>query len=204
MLRLDRIAKRQAGTTILADVSLHVGAGECAVVTAAREIVTSALMRVAATLVPPDRGSVLIDGIDAVRDPYRARQRIAYAGRNAMPVVPGTRVRDLWTTARAGRATTTSAIHYNIVLSRIGGNSAALVETLPQPARTALAIALAFDSGAPVIVLDDPFAELGEPWMGLALGWIADASLSANAVLVTGVDRSRVAHQSVHHVQLES
>jgi ABC-type multidrug transport system ATPase subunit len=204
MLRLDRIAKRRVGATILADVSLHVGAGECVVVTAGRESVTTALMQVAATLIPPDTGSLRIDGIDAVRDPYLARQRVAYAGRDSMPVVPGTRLRDLLAAARAVRATATDATHYNIVVSRAGGDSAALVETLSPPARTALAVALAFDSGAPVILLDNPFAALDEPWMELALSWIINASVSATAVVLAGVDPSRVVSQFVRQVQLES
>lgn len=191
MLRLDRIDKRHAGTAVLSHVSLDVAAGESVLVTGTARA-TSALLRIAATLIPPDSGSVHIDGVDARRDPYNARQRVTYVGPGAIPHEPDTPLRDLWRTARAGRGVTGTSAHYWELVDHAGVDPARAVSALPPEVRQAFAIALALDTRVPVVLLDDPFAGLDDQWTARISDWMAIASRAGTAFVVVANDVSRV------------
>jgi ABC-type multidrug transport system ATPase subunit len=203
MLRLDRIDKRPAGAAVLSGVSLDVTAGESVLVTGTTRA-TSALLRIAATLIPPDSGLVRIDGIDARRDPYGARQRVAYVGPGALPDAPGMQLRDLWRTVRAGRAATGTGAHYCAVLDHAGVGASHLVSTLEPAVLQAFAIALALDSSVPLVLLDDPLAVLDDQWAARANDWIAIASQAGTAVVMTSSDASPVESGCARIVHLAS
>ena len=59
---------------------LEVARGESLGLTGPNGSGRTTLLRIVATLVPPSSGSVKIDGLDAVRDVYRLRPRLAYVG----------------------------------------------------------------------------------------------------------------------------
>lgn len=203
MLRLDRIDKRHAGAAVLAGVSLEVAAGEAVLVTGTQGA-TSVLLRIAATLIPPDSGSVHIDGLDARRDLYRARRRVAFVGPGALPHGPDLRLHDLWATARAGRAATGRGTHYGAVLDHAGVDASHPVSALAPPVRQALAIALALDHSAPVVLFDDPFAALDDQWAPRATDWIAIAREAGRAVVITANDASKVEKGCARIVHLAS
>jgi ABC-2 type transport system ATP-binding protein len=190
MLRLDRISKRHGADPTLREVSLHVEAGECVVISGDSRG-TTALMRVASTLIAPDAGSITIDGIDAVRDPFTARQRLAYAGPASLPLTPGVRLRDLWATGPTA------------ALSDFADrNSSVAVATLPPPTRAALSVAFALDRGVSLVLLDNPFAFLDQRWTERTLEWIASAADAATAVVVSGIEPSRVATRCTREFHL--
>jgi ABC-type multidrug transport system ATPase subunit len=203
MLRLERIAKWRAGVPVLADVSLDVAAGECVAVTGPPSSL-AALMRVAGTLIPPDSGSVRIDGIDAVRDPYRARQRVAYVGPTAVPCVPGMRLGDLRNTANAGRGAIGNGVHYWAVLDHAGVDPSVRATRLPPAGQRALAIALALDTRAPVVLMDDPFSVLDDEWAARAIDWIAIAGQAGRAIVIAVDDVSRIEGRCTRVVCLAS
>lgn len=203
MLRLDRIDKRRAGAAVLAGVSLEVTAGESVLVTGTQSA-TVTLLRIAATLIPPDSGSVHIDGIDARRDPYRARQRVAYVGSGALPRWPGMQLHDLWSAARAGRAATWTDAHYRSVLDHAGVDASHPVSALQPAVRQALAIALALDNHAPIVLFDDPFAVLDDQWTVRANDWIESARQTGTAVVMTANNVSSVETSGARMVHLAS
>ena len=68
LLTLEHVSKRyrdgQRERIVLEDVSLELGSGELVVVYGARRSGRSTLLRLAAGIVPPDRGRVLFEGAD--------------------------------------------------------------------------------------------------------------------------------------------
>lgn len=60
------------------DVSLTVRTGEIYGLLGPNGAGKTTTLRLLATLLRPERGRILIDGVDAIRDPVRARSRMAY------------------------------------------------------------------------------------------------------------------------------
>ena len=69
---LGRVPRRE----VLHDISLHVRRGELFGLLGANGAGKTTLLKILATLSIPDRGSIFIDGINAVRSPMAAKRRI--------------------------------------------------------------------------------------------------------------------------------
>ena len=80
MLTAQGLTKRYGDVLALAGFELSIAAGEIVGLIGRNGAGKSTFERVAAGIVPPDTGSVRIDGIDLARDPYRARGRLGLAG----------------------------------------------------------------------------------------------------------------------------
>jgi len=73
------VHKRFGPVVALRGVDLEVGAGEIVALLGPNGAGKSTLIRVMATVVAPDRGTVLVDGVDAVTHPRQARARLGVA-----------------------------------------------------------------------------------------------------------------------------
>jgi len=78
-LRVTGVQKRFGPVTALRGVDLEVSAGEIVVLLGSNGAGKSTLIRVMATVVVPDRGTVVVDGVDAVAHPRQARARLGVA-----------------------------------------------------------------------------------------------------------------------------
>jgi len=77
---LSRKFRRETGETIAAldDVSIEVRQGGLAALVGPDGAGKTTLIRLIAGLMPPDAGTLMVDGIDVARDPQRVQDRIAY------------------------------------------------------------------------------------------------------------------------------
>jgi ABC-type multidrug transport system ATPase subunit len=80
MIRARGLSKRFRQARALADVDLEVRAGQALVLLGTNGSGRTTLLRILATLLRPSSGEVWIEGIDAVKEPLRARRSIGYAG----------------------------------------------------------------------------------------------------------------------------
>jgi ABC-2 type transport system ATP-binding protein len=186
----------------LNDVTLHVAAGECLAVSAANLALASVFMRVVATLHQPDSGALSIDGIDAIRNPFRARQRLTYAGPVTLAARPGMRLRDAWSTVMAGRSTATTATR-GTFLDQCGFDLSASIDSLSPVRQKCAAIAMALDSHAPLALLDLPFDGLDDEAAAQVESWISSARQGGAALVVT-VGRSTRTSWASRTAHLES
>ncbi len=203
MLQLNRITKHRAGLPVVRDLSLHVARGESVAVTASNDAALTAVIQVASTLSPPDSGTVLLDGIDGVRDPFRARQRVAYAPGAEMTLRPGIRARDLWRFACAGRVRGKSHT-FGMHLQQTGIDLDAPVDRLGAAQRRLLAVAIALDSDLPIVLLENPCDGLDAEWTRRIEDWIVDVRSGGAAVLLTAVGAPAAAPWITRVVRLDS
>src|SRR2546422_11717266 len=80
MISVNRLSKNFGPAAALSDVTLHADRGESVGLAGPDGCGRSTLLRILATLLPPTRGSVQIDGLDAVNEVFNVRRRIAYVG----------------------------------------------------------------------------------------------------------------------------
>jgi ABC-2 type transport system ATP-binding protein len=83
MIQANRLLKYFGGRRALAGVSLEIDRGEALGVLGLNGVGKTTLLRILATDLRPTAGSLLVDGVDAVRNPLAIRRRIGF-----LPQVP--------------------------------------------------------------------------------------------------------------------
>jgi len=78
MIEIRNIAFSYAARPVLRDVSFVTSPGEVVSVVGANGAGKTTLLRVLATLVTPDSGTVMMDGLDALSRPLKYRRQIGY------------------------------------------------------------------------------------------------------------------------------
>jgi ABC-2 type transport system ATP-binding protein len=115
-----------------------------------------------ATLIPATSGVISIDGIDVVRFPLSARQKIAYVCRDLI-LARHLRVDEyLWFVARA-RGAASSRQWIEEVSEQCGLTPSIPVDRLTDEGRAALSVGAALVAGADVLLLDDPLGGIQDP-----------------------------------------
>jgi ABC-type multidrug transport system ATPase subunit len=175
------LTKRYGAATVLRDVTFSVAAGEAVGIDGPSGSGRTTLLRIVATLVRPDAGTLAIDGVDALADPYRIRGRIAYLGTERLPVGGRLDASEYLAMMLAGRAPAQLSIEQ--ALSRAGVPSRADVGTLSDSGRQRLLLTSALLAAPRVLVLDDPLRALDEEWRGHAVSWLQEATGRGSALL---------------------
>lgn len=78
MIEVERISRRFGDVQAVDDLSFHVAPGEIVGLLGPNGAGKTTALRILATLLTPDSGSVRVDGIDALTDPVSARSRLGY------------------------------------------------------------------------------------------------------------------------------
>ena len=136
-------------------LDLHVTAGEIVGLLGPNGAGKTTTLRMLATLLSPDAGSIEIDGIDALRSPLRARARMAYVPAEAglPPELSGREEVRLFARLQGARPARGDAL-----LEELGAGSFADAPTSTlstgQKRRIVLARALVHDP--PLLLLDEP------------------------------------------------
>ncbi|MBE0642493.1 MAG: ATP-binding cassette domain-containing protein [Bacteroidetes bacterium] len=93
MLHIDQLSFAYKETPVLRDLSLQVARGDAVLIRGASGCGKSTLLRLLARLEAPQRGSILLDGIDVTTIPAPAyRRRVAYL--QQLPVMVEGSIRD--------------------------------------------------------------------------------------------------------------
>ena len=71
--------KSFGGSPVLKGVSLSVSGGEVVALLGPNGSGKSTLLRIVSGVLSPDRGEVVVDGVDVVREPLKARRVVGYA-----------------------------------------------------------------------------------------------------------------------------
>ena len=78
MIRARGISKRFGDTTAVDDLSFGVERGEIFGIVGPDGAGKSTLLRMIAGILPPDSGSIEVDGVDVASDPFAIKENLAY------------------------------------------------------------------------------------------------------------------------------
>jgi ABC-type multidrug transport system ATPase subunit len=179
-LRLAR-----AGRGVLEGASFSLRAGEIATIAGVSGSGKSTFLRVLATLVEPDAGTVLLDGVDARAIASEVfRSRVAYVLQES-PMFDGT-VGDNVATGPRLRGARMSAAAIEAVLERVGlaGFAARIARELSGGERQRVALARALANEPAVLLLDEPTSSLDPSSGDRVLSLIRSQAESGIAVAV--------------------
>jgi len=93
MIKVENLTKRFGLTRAVDNVSFHVGRGEIVGFLGPNGAGKTTTMRILACFIAPTAGTVMIDGLDALRDSLEVRRRIGYLPEN-VPLYSEMRVRE--------------------------------------------------------------------------------------------------------------
>jgi ABC-type multidrug transport system ATPase subunit len=182
MLQLDRIAKRSRRDA-LQEISLEVVGGECVGIITEPGPLRSLMVGIAATIVRPDSGSVIIDGIDARADVFAARKRVAYAGGPA-DAPPGIDSGTYLAMATAGRPRLDSRDHATDLLARARIKASSELSTLTLSERYRLSVAAALQARPRVLICDSSLSGIDDSSKAFIVESLSAARDAGIAVLV--------------------
>src|SRR5438093_9605296 len=80
MIAASGLRKRYGPTAVLEDIALELAGGQCLALLGPNGSGKTTLLRILATLLRPTSGRLTIGGVDALRDPERARAFIGMVG----------------------------------------------------------------------------------------------------------------------------
>jgi ABC-type multidrug transport system ATPase subunit len=177
------------GRRIVDGVSFALSAGEIATIEGKSGSGKTTLLRILATLVEPDSGSVLLDGMDArAIAPSAFRSRVAYVLQES-PMFEGTVAYNVATGPRL-RGLTMSADAIDSALERVGlaGFGSRIARELSGGEKQRVALARALANEPAVLLLDEPTSALDPSsarHMLSVVGSLAERGLAV--VLVTHI-----------------
>lgn len=185
MIRMRKVAKSFGAVRALQDIDLTVEDGEVCCLFGTRASGRSTLLRILATLVRPDGGSVEVGGLDALRRPIAVRRRIGYVG-PARDVAGDMRTQeylDFLGDARGLRGSDRkSAI--DRALARSGVERHASLRALSDGSARRLTLAAALLHAPGAVFIDGPLLHLDPAGRRDVRRWIADARQQGASVVI--------------------
>lgn len=159
MLSLSGIEKSFGGRTVLAGLGLEVSAGESVALVGANGCGKTTTLGCIVGLVRPDRGRILIGGVDVAQDPSGARRRVSYLPqRPAFP--PTLTVRETIAVVARLRGLPVRTVDREIEECGLTGLADRNVGRLSGGERQRLAMAVAFLPAVDLYIFDEPSANL--------------------------------------------
>jgi ABC-type multidrug transport system ATPase subunit len=159
MVELRGIEKAYAGRSVLAGADLTVHPGEAVALVGGNGSGKTTTLRCIAGLARPDRGSVCVDGLDALANPREALARLSYLPQR--PGFPGTlTVREVIAVAARLRRQAPRAADREVEQCGLARVADRLVSQLSGGERQRLGLAVTFVADVPVFIFDEPSASL--------------------------------------------
>jgi heme ABC exporter ATP-binding subunit CcmA len=169
MITASRLRKSYGSTVVLEDISLELSAGQSLALLGPNGAGKTTLLRILATLLRPTSGTLTVGGVDALRDPERARAIIGMVGHGSYVYEDLTAFENLrfWTVMAGGDSEPGRLL---AALQQVELESAAhdRVRTFSAGMKRRLALARVLLGRARLLLLDEPFTELdqrGRKWL---------------------------------------
>jgi ABC-type multidrug transport system ATPase subunit len=193
VIRARQLAGSGPGGETVTGIDLEVARGECLGLIGGAGSGRTTLLRILATLLPPNSGSAEIDGLDVVRDLARVRTRVAYVGQ---PLMRGealsVREHLLFLESARGRSDKESGRRVEGAALRAGLAPAALVLGLPPAERLRLELAGVLMLKPVAVLLDDAFPALDTPEGEPLLHWLRESRDAGAAIVLGAPEAGRV------------
>ena len=169
MIAASGLRKRYGPTAVLEDIALELAGGQCLALLGPNGSGKTTLLRILATLLRPTSGQLTIGGVDALRDPERARALIGMVGHGSYVYEDLTALENVrfWTVMGGGDAGQGRLL---AALQQVELEAAAhdRVRTFSAGMKRRLALARVLLGRARLLLLDEPFTELdqrGRKWL---------------------------------------
>jgi heme ABC exporter ATP-binding subunit CcmA len=163
------LRKRYGPAVVLDEISFEVGAGQCLALLGPNGAGKTTLLRILATLLRPSAGTLTVAGVDALREPERARAAIGMVGHRTFVYEDLTALENLqfWTVMGNGDASR-ARLMKALTQVELEAMAEERVRTFSAGMKRRLGLARVLLGQAPVLLLDEPFTELdqrGRKWL---------------------------------------
>ncbi len=188
LLVVDRIAKLYGLRPILRGVSFTVERGEFVAVLGANGAGKTTLLRMLATLSRPAAGSIFVDGIDATKQPERARARIGVVSHHSLVYVDLTAYENLAFHAEMhGMKGDAAAKVIEELLRRVNlwARANDFARTFSRGMIQRLTIARALLHDPPLLLLDEPYTGLDQSSAGALSALLREAAGGGRGIVMT-------------------
>jgi len=204
-----RLLQRHSTAPVVAlnDVSFSLESGRCLALVGPNGAGKSTLLKILATIISPSRGRASVCGFDVARRSAAVRARIGYAG-NAdraffWPLTGSENL--IFFGQLAGLSHSNARETSEQLIERVGltGAAESRVSGYSAGMRQRLGLARALLHRPPVLLLDEPTANLDAEYRDIAIEIINDAVASGRSVLVATHDPGLVAATATDTLRLE-
>jgi heme ABC exporter ATP-binding subunit CcmA len=170
MIAAVGLRKSFGATVVLEDVSLDVPAGQCLALLGPNGAGKTTLLRVLGTLARPSGGRLIIDGVDALRDPDAVRARIGMVAHGSYVYEDLTALENLkfWA-VMAGLDARPDRLRERLQAVELDALAGERARTFSAGMKRRLALARVTLGQPRVLLLDEPFSGLdrqGQKWLG--------------------------------------
>jgi ABC-2 type transport system ATP-binding protein len=164
MLEAINLTKRyEDGQLALDDLTFKVEPGEIFCMFGANGAGKTTTINLFLNFIPPTSGTALIEGIDVVRDPLKAKRNVSFVSENVMLYGNFSAIQNLDYFSRLAGKRTLVKKDYAEVLGRVGLQKDAFdkrIKNFSKGMRQKLGIAIALVKDAPNVLLDEPTSGL--------------------------------------------
>lgn len=190
-LELIRVTRSFGDQKAVDNVSLSLDQGEILCLSGANGAGKSTLLRIAAGVLKPTVGEVLLEGIDPYKshkDRLSAQEIVCYLG--DVPFfysrLTGEEHLELMAKLKGGVFESRQEIAFTLGLTR--DDLARSVETYSLGMKQKLAVAATLGGVQNLVILDEPFSSLDEEHRGIAREMVADRASSGAGILLVSHD----------------
>jgi ABC-2 type transport system ATP-binding protein len=164
MLEAINLTKRyEDGQLALDGLTFKVEPGEIFCLFGANGAGKTTTINLFLNFIPPTSGTALIEGIDVVKEPLRAKKHVSFVSENVMLYGNFTAVQNLDYFSRLAGKRNLTKKDYTGVLARVGLEKEAFdrrIKNFSKGMRQKLGIAIALAKDAPNVLLDEPTSGL--------------------------------------------
>lgn len=164
MLQISDLTKIYNSTVRAVDkLSLHVAPGEIYIMLGANGAGKTTTINLILNFIEPSSGYVLVNGIDVIKDPLKAKQNMAYVSENVMLYENLNAYQNLSFFAELAGKKDIRIEQMNDILKRVGlteDQCKRKLKTYSKGMRQKCGIAIAILKGAKLIILDEPTSGL--------------------------------------------
>ncbi len=159
MILVEALSKNFGSVEALKEISFHIRKGEIIGLLGSNGAGKSTLLKILSTYLPFDAGSVTIDGIDLLQNPYDIRRRLGYLPEGA-PLYPEMKVHEYLAYRAALKGVPARRIAEKMIdvmdLCSLHSVEKKLISTLSKGYRQRVGLADALVNEPPLLLFDEP------------------------------------------------